>query len=110
MPDAGDIVWLQFAGAVQTKRRPAVVLSSPTYHTTRPDVIIGLITSQISKANAPSDHVLTDWNSAGLNKPSAFRAFITTVPKAAIISTVGKLSSTDWHAVKKCINSAIVFV
>lgn len=43
----GDVVWIVFPGVVQTKSRPAVILSSATYHTTRPDVIVGLVTSQI---------------------------------------------------------------
>lgn len=41
-----DIVTVDFPGAMGIKRRPAVVLSSKTYHSNRPDVIIGLITSQ----------------------------------------------------------------
>jgi mRNA interferase MazF len=74
----GDIVILDFPGIQRTKRRPAVVLSSNTYHTTRPDLIIGLITSQIATANNPSDILLQDWGSAGLRLPSAFRSFIVT--------------------------------
>ena len=44
MPDPGDVVWLEFPGALITKRRPAVVLSSNEYHAVRPDVIVGLVT------------------------------------------------------------------
>ena len=29
-----DVVWIEFPGVVQTKRRPAVVLSSARYHAT----------------------------------------------------------------------------
>jgi mRNA interferase MazF len=84
MPDAGEVVWLQFPGVIATKRRPAVVLSSAEYHRVRPDVIVGLITSQISKSNATTDHVLADWASSGLRVPSAFRAFITTLPRSGV--------------------------
>jgi len=41
----GDIVTVDFPGVTGVKRRPAVVLSSTEYHSIRPDVIIGLITS-----------------------------------------------------------------
>jgi mRNA interferase MazF len=41
----GEVIWIDFPGVVQTKRRPAVILSSASYHSTRPDVIVGLITS-----------------------------------------------------------------
>ena len=62
MPDVGDVVWLEFPGALATKRRPAVVISSNEYHATRPDVIVALLTSQIAKAAAPTDHILADWS------------------------------------------------
>lgn len=68
----GDVVTVEFPGATGTKRRPAVVLSTATYHTTRPDVILGLLTSQTSGAVHPSDYLLLDWQQAGLRKPSLF--------------------------------------
>lgn len=46
----GDVVLLDYPGVKQTKRRPAVVLSSHLYHQHRPDVIAGLITSQVDVA------------------------------------------------------------
>jgi mRNA interferase MazF len=92
----GDVVWIEFPGAVQTKRRPAIVLSTPAYHTARPDIIVGLVTSQIAKAVAPTDHVLYDWQAAGLRVPSAFRAFIVTLPRSSVVTSMGSLSSQDW--------------
>src|SRR5713101_5989112 len=92
MPDPGDVVWLEFPGAVVTKRRPAVVLSSNEYHAARPDVIVGLITSQIAKSIGPTDHLLSDWSSAGLRLPSAFRAYLATVPRSAVLSKMGHVS------------------
>jgi mRNA interferase MazF len=96
---AGDVIWIEFPGVVQTKRRPAVVLSSSTYHETRPDVIVGLVTSQILQSTARTDFVIQDWRSAGLRLPSAFRAFIVTLPQSAVISTMGTLMPTDWNQV-----------
>jgi mRNA interferase MazF len=107
MPEAGDLIWLEFPGAVMTKRRPAVVLSSTEYHAARPDVIVGLVTSQISKSVGPTDHVLSDWNSAGLRKPSAFRTFLATLPKSAVLARIGKLSAADWQRVRACVARAI---
>ena len=52
-------------GAVETKVRPAVVISSTTYLTERPDVIVGILTSRIPSQAASSDYVLVDWQSAG---------------------------------------------
>lgn len=95
----GDVVWIEFPGIVQTKRRPAVILSSSTYHAARPDIIAGLVTSQISKSTAPTDYLIQDWRAAGLRVPSAFRAFIVTLPRSAVVSTMGTLARADWNEV-----------
>jgi mRNA-degrading endonuclease toxin of MazEF toxin-antitoxin module len=63
--DPGAIVVVDFPGVTGIKRRPAVVVSSPLYHRERPDVIFGIITSQIASATAASDYVLQDWKAAG---------------------------------------------
>lgn len=97
---AGDVVTLDSPGVTGTKRCPAVVLTSDIYHTARPDVIVGLITSQTSGAAATTDYVLQDWQAAGLRLPSAFRAFLVTLPRAAILSRIGALSQTDWQEVR----------
>jgi len=106
MPDTGDVVWLEFPGAIATKRRPAVVLSSTEYHAARPDVIVGLVTSQVLKAVASTDCILSDWRSAGLRLPSAFRAFLATLPRSAVITKMGRLSDSDWRAVCECTKRA----
>ena len=83
MPNPGDVVLLDFPGVTGVKRRPTVVLSSNTYHKNRPDLIVGLITSQISAAVGPTDHLIVVWAAAGLRVPSAFRSFLTTLPPSA---------------------------
>jgi mRNA interferase MazF len=103
----GEVVWIDFPGVVQTKRRPAVILSCASYHATRPDLIVGLITSQIGKATAPTDHLLRDWQSAGLRVPSAFRAFLVTLAQSSIVSTMGTLLPHDWAEVTARIKLAL---
>jgi mRNA interferase MazF len=104
---AGDLVWIDFPGAVQTKRRPAVILSSAAYHASRSDVILGLITSQTAKATAPTDWHLRDWQAAGLRVESAFRAFLVTLPQAAVVSTIGALTAGDRTEVASRVNLAL---
>ena len=53
--EPGDLVVVDFPGAVAAKRRPAVVVSSRTYHSERPDLIVGLVTSQIPSVQSTSD-------------------------------------------------------
>src|SRR5262245_3929210 len=98
MFNPGDLVTADFPGATGIKRRPAVVISSVEYHSHRPDLILGIITSQISSATSPLDYVLLDWAAAGLNRQSAFRAFLVTLPAAAV-RQIGHCSARDWPAI-----------
>ena len=107
LAEAGDIVIADFPGIEGVKRRPAVILSSETYHAVRPDVILGLITSQTAAAIGPTDYAIKDWQQSKLRVPSAFRAFITTIPKTNISGTIGRLSDADWGEVKTRIRTAL---
>lgn len=107
MFDAGDVVVVDFPGVTGVKRRPAVVLSSDTYHTARPDIVVGLITSQTSAALAPTDYALQDWAAAGLRLPSAFRSFFATLPPSANPVVVGHLSDQDWREVRQRVRTAL---
>jgi mRNA interferase MazF len=108
MADAGDIVVADFPGVKGVKRRPAVVLSSSTYHSVRPDVIIGLITSQTAGAAGPTDYLLLDSSAAGLRLPSAFRAFVATLPRSAVSAMIGRLSARDLDGVRQCVRVALL--
>ncbi len=103
---AGDVVTGLFAGAVENKARPAVVLSSAVYHANRPDVLIGFLTTQVAGANAPTDYALTEWKAAGLTQPSAFRAFLATV-RPAEVTKIGHLSDDDWTEVQARVRLAL---
>ncbi len=89
--NAGDLVTIDFPGAMGMKRRPAVVLSSATYHAIRPDIIVGLITSQ-TKGLGATDYALQDWASSGLRVASVFRSFMVTIPSSTNIVRIGQLS------------------
>ncbi|MEG3848630.1 type II toxin-antitoxin system PemK/MazF family toxin [Microcoleus sp. herbarium19] len=103
----GDVVTADFPGVTGVKRRPAVVLSSTTYHRNRPDIIVGLITTQTTNLGS-TDYTLQDWASAGLRIVSVFRSFILTLPPAANVILIGHLSERDWSAVRACVKVALV--
>jgi mRNA interferase MazF len=103
----GDIVTIDFPGVTGVKRRPAVVLSSEVYHKSRPDIVVGLITSHIAATMGPTDCSLEDWTEAGLRVASAFRSFLVTLPPAANPVLVGHLSQRDWKAVRACVKTAL---
>jgi hypothetical protein len=102
MPAPGDIVIARFPGAVVTKARPAVVVSSKEYHGLRPDCVLGLITSSLPSATTEFDHVLVDWAEAGLDRPSAFRSYLATATARDLVA-VGHLSERDGLAMRRCI-------
>lgn len=103
---AGDIVTIDFPGVKGVKRRPAIVVSSSTYHQHRPDAIVGIVTSQIQKATTPTDYVLKDWAEEGLHRPSVFRTFLATLPAAAA-TPIGHCSERDWQGIVDCLRKAI---
>lgn len=92
MFNAGDVVVIDFPGVMGIKRRPAVVLSSEVYHGSRPDIIVGLVTSQTAAALGPTDYVLQGWAAAGLRLACAFRSFFATLPPSTHPVLVGHLS------------------
>ena len=100
MADTKDVVLIPFPGAVQTKPRPAVVVSTDLYHRTRPDITFALLTGVVAGALDPTDYVLVDWAAAGLHRPTAFRAFFATRPATEIISQIGTLTDRDWAEVQ----------
>lgn len=102
----GDVVTVDFPGVTGIKRRPAVVLSSETYHSNRPDVVVGLITSQ-TKGLGITDYTLQDWQAAGLRTASIFRSFIVTLPRSANLVVIGQLSERDWKGVRACVKVAL---
>jgi mRNA interferase MazF len=98
MIKSGDVVWADFAGAMGVKRRPTVVISSDLYHLHRPDIVLGVLTTNIAAATGPTDYVLQDWASAGLRSQSAFRSYFSmALPKS--VRKVGELSAPDLQQV-----------
>lgn len=106
----GDIVAVNFPGVTGVKRRPAVILSSPVYHASRPDLIVGLITSQTAAAVGPIDYLLHDWAQAGLRTPSAFRSVLVTLPPSTNPVLVGHLSDRDWQEVRERVKVALALL
>ena len=67
----GDIVLVPFpfTNQSQTKKRPAVVISSKAYNSERPDLVIMAVTSQIKSTAIIGEVIVQDWQAAGLIKP-----------------------------------------
>lgn len=83
----GDIVLVPFPFTDQTtqKKRPAVVISSAAYHQAHPDLIVMAITSQMQAATIADNVTVTNWQGAGLLKPSVIKPIIATIAKELVL-------------------------
>lgn len=106
MVKPGDIVTVDFPGVLGIKRRPAAVISSDVYHLNRPDVVLGLLTTQSKAATGPTDYALQDWAIAGLHHPSVFRVFLATLPVTSVV-VIGHLSDRDWLEIQGRLHTAL---
>ncbi len=77
----GDVILVSFPFTDQTtsKRRPAVVVSSPGYNAQRPDLILLAVTSQVRAAVSFGEALFRYWQAAVLVWPSLFKPLIATV-------------------------------
>ena len=93
----GDIILVPFPFTDQTtsKKRPAVLISSRVYNAERPDIIIMAITSQVRNIGKTGETAISDWQEAGLLKPSTIKPVITTIEKDLVLKKLGYLSDND---------------
>ena len=105
----GDVVLVPvgFTDRSGVKRRPAVIVSSDRYNAASPDVMIASITGNLKAVRHPGDHVLADWQAAGLLRPSLAQAKIATVKGSLIARRLGALSAADMAAVDRGLRAAL---
>ena len=92
----GDVVLVSFIFTDETgvKRRPAVIISSEAYHAGRDEAIIAAITSRTDRILI-GDHLIADWQYAGLLFPSVVTSIIRTIKREMINKRLGSLSTQD---------------
>ncbi len=95
----GDVILVPFPFSDQstTKKRPAVIISSDRYNSISSDVVIMAITSRIDNLSPVGETTLRDWQDAGLLKPSAIKAAISTIEQKLIHKKIGHLSENDLY-------------
>jgi mRNA interferase MazF len=96
----GDIVLVNFMFSDESglKRRPAVIISSKSFHEKRQEAIVCAITSNTERL-LMGDYLIADWQAAGLLLPSIATPVIRTLKQSMIFSTLGQLSSVDMQSV-----------
>lgn len=105
-PGAVVTIPFNFSNRRGIKIRPAIVISTDEYHTETADVILMALTSQ-SNVQGPKDYSLTDWNGAGLNKPSKTKPLISSFERRSIIKRVGTLVRADWLNVQAAVRDIL---
>lgn len=100
------LVPFPFTDLSAAKKRPAVVVSSESYHRLRPDVIILAVTSQTRAGNA-LEGMITDWRAAGLLKPSVIKPVIATLEQSLVIKALGNLQPADRGALDALVKAML---
>ena len=103
----GDIVLVPFPFTDQstTKQRPAVVVSSASYHDARRDLILMAVTSQLHRAGTFGEFFVHDWQAAKLLKPSTIKPVLATIEQALVLKTLGRLSTRDRQGLREAITT-----
>lgn len=96
-----------FTNQAESKKRPAVVISSPAYHTNRPDLLIMAITSQAHTAPDFATFPVIDWQAAGLLKPSFAKPVLTTLEQTLVIRSMGNLTPRDQQSLRQMLAQII---
>jgi len=105
----GDVIVVPFPFTDQSaiKKRPAVVVSSETYHRERPDLILMAITSQARTAPTVGEVAVVHWQAAGLLKPSVIKPLVTTIEARLVLRQLGALHVDDVAALRKVLANII---
>lgn len=100
--EAGTVVtvMMRFADQTGAKPRPAVIISSVSYHRSRADTVITAVTGQVAGRNRTGDCVISDWQPAGLVTPSKTKGVGATIVRSAINREIGRLSRSDYERVQ----------
>ncbi len=96
----GDIVLVNFTFADESgvKRRPAIIVSSEAYNNGRDEAIIAAITSRTDRVLL-GDHLINDWQGAGLLFPSVVTGIIRTIKQSMIDRKLGSMTLPDMKTV-----------
>lgn len=107
--DFGDVVLVPFpfTDLTTTKKRPAVVVSSATYHHKYRDLIIMAVTSQIKPSNVFGEVTIIQWKKAGLLKPSVVKPVFATIEKELVLKNLGRLVEEDRRTLREALQTIL---
>jgi mRNA interferase MazF len=97
----GDVVLVRFifSDATGDRQRPAVIVSSDAYHQNRQEAIIAAITSRTDRMLV-GDHLISDWQEAGLLFPSVATGILRTIKQGMIARKLGTMPLADMKRIE----------
>jgi mRNA interferase MazF len=104
----GDVVLVRYQASAEdeTWLRPAVVVSSETYHQGRGQLLLAAVTSS-ERSLEPGDTVVQGWREAGLLGASLVTGVLLTVEPEAIERRLGVLGEQDAHGVESSLRLSL---
>jgi mRNA interferase MazF len=104
----GDVVLVRFIFSDETgeRQRPAVIVSSDAYHQSRQEAIIAAITSKTDRILV-GDHLITDWQEAGLLFPSVATGIVRTLKQGMIAKKLGTMPLPDMKKIEGNLRDAL---
>ena len=93
----GDVVLVPFPFTDQSgiKKRPAVIVSSHSYNSSRRDIVIMAITSQVRSPLGLGESMIVEWQFAGLVKASVIKPVFATIEQGLVQRAMGSFSAVD---------------
>jgi mRNA interferase MazF len=89
-----------FSERLAVKRRPAVVLSAPSFQVRSGHVLLAMVTSAEGSA-WPLDWPILDLKQAGLKKPCLIRMKLFTLDERLLLEPLGQLAQADQEGVAR---------
>ena len=84
-----------------------MVISIDVFQERGPDLLIMAITSQISGPLKFGEFIIRDWQAAGLLKPSAVKAAVTTIEAGLVRLRLGHFSDYDLEQLKRTLQGLL---
>lgn len=104
----GDVVLVRYqhSSGEQPQLRPAVVVSSETYHLGRGHMVLAAVTSN-SQPPKPGDTAIQEWREAGLLGPSLVTGVLFTSKPESLEKRLGALNPQDMRGVESSLRLCI---
>lgn len=105
----GDVVLVPFPFTDQsgTKKRPAALVSSHRYNSSRRDIVIMAISSQVRTPLGFGEAMVGGWQGAGLVKASVLKPVFTTIEQGLVLRVMGHLSEADIKSLREVVENVI---